>query len=199
MLLKLISIFLLLLLTSCSSIKKDTKEISISNFKIDDSKIDSILRSSLIKKLIVIPGYGTEKIEVKKTKIETIFVEFGKSYGFSQGIIDFKTSAIFENNYNYSKQGLEFTTYTDVSKGQDIKNAIISTVKFRENSNAQTSNGLSIGDNVKKIKEILGNQDEHRDIFKNITYFYYAQKGINLIVDDNTNKITEIIIYKPRI
>ena len=187
-------------MVNCSSTKTtetNTAEFKKSDIVVDDSKVDSLLWNSTIKKLIVIPGIGTEKYVVEKTKIESIIAELGESDGFYQGITDFSTrEALFDNNYIYSKLGIKFTTYSDESKGQDIENAIIKSIKFEKNSNAETENGLSIGDGIEKINEVLGQQDEHKDVYSNVTYFYYVKKGITVVVNDRTNKVEEFFIYK---
>ena len=53
---------------------------------------------------IVMPGIGTEKFVVGKTKIKNIITELGKPEKFTQGIIDYRNKeAEFTNSYYYRK------------------------------------------------------------------------------------------------
>ncbi len=150
------------------------------------------------KHTIVIPGIGTEKFVVGKTKIKNILTELGKPEKFTQGITDLiNTEAELTNRYFFTEYGMTFITYTPESKGQDIENAIIQVVIFDENSNAKTSEGLALDGIAGKINYVYGKQDQDMTRYPNLTYFYYRKKGLTVKIDPETKRISELIVYEP--
>ncbi|WP_405266666.1 hypothetical protein [Cellulophaga sp. Ld12] len=148
--------------------------------------------------LIVMPGIGTEKFVVGKTKIKNIITELGKPEKFTQGIIDYRNKeAAFTNSYYYTKYGMTFSTETLESKGQDIENAIIRVIIFDENSNAKTLEGLAMDGIAGKINYVYGKQDEDRTPRSDLPYFHYRKKGLTVKINPETKKVSEFEIYEP--
>lgn len=183
-------ISLILILVLSISCNRKQKQIDIWN-----SRIEEAVKN---KKHVIKPGVGTNTYFVGKTPIKSVLKIIGDYDDFTQGITDyFNREATFANRYIYEKRGLTFITNTDESKGQDIENAIIDTIKFNKNSKAQTVNGLSIGDEASKIHYIFGKQEDRKTQYKNVTYYYFNKTGITIIVDNSSKKIEEFVIYKP--
>ena len=175
------------LLLSCNTKQKkiDTWNSRISEFENE--------------KLVITPGVGTEKYVVGQTPIRTILAELGEYDKFTQGITDLiNAEAEFTNRYIFSKHGITFITHTPESKGQDIENAIVKTIIFTEKSRGELDNGIAIGDGLEKLNTRLGEHDDQKDVYSNVTHFSYSKKGIRIIVDDNTKRIIEFVIYQPR-
>lgn len=151
------------------------------------------------EKVIIVPGVGTKKYIVGQTRIKSILDELGDNDKFTQGMVALlngETGLI--NSYFFSEYGMTFITNTTDSKGQDIENAIISTIIFSEKSNGELDNGIAIGDGVEKINERLGQYDDRNQNFKaKVTHIYYLKRGITIIVDDEMKEIKEFKIYKP--
>jgi hypothetical protein len=141
-------------------------------------------------------GIGLDKLQVGQ-KIKSAFSILGKNDEFTEGIIDGSNFTIHINRYIYTKLGVTIITHVYEPKGEDLENAIIDNLVFDNPASAKTLDNVVLGkDSKEKVIYTYGIPDSDKDIYSNVTYFHYRKKGISFGIDDKTNKISTIEVYK---
>ena len=144
----------------------------------------------------ITPGIGTSKIKIGQ-KIKSVFLVLGKNDDFSEGIMEGDDFAIHINRYIYSKLGLTIITHVNAPKGEDLKNAVIDNIIFEKPASVKTKENLFLGvDSKEKLISIYSNPDKIVNQQSKITYYHYLKKGISFELDNVTNTISKIEVYK---
>jgi hypothetical protein len=145
---------------------------------------------------VITPGVGTEKLLVEKTKISKAFQILGKNDKFSEGIADGADFAIHTYRYIYTKRGITICSEVYEPKGEDLANAVISSIEFEEPASATLKNGVELGTGTYGMIIAKFGQPNSKEEYSNSTLLHFHKKGISFTIDKPSGRIAKIQVYK---